>query len=189
MLSGLGEVTGVGLVEALASAGLSGLGDLSAAALLVVPGTAALSRTGVLAAAGLVEVLGAAALSSTGALTGVGLVRVLETAALSGTGDLTAVSPMTVQLEPKDPDAVVDYRIDWSDRLNGDTIAISTWTVPSGITKDSDTHDNTTTTIWLSGELIPSFPRSWQFRPAMPPLVTAGPSPPPPPLASHPRQI
>jgi hypothetical protein len=52
----------------------------------------------------------------------------------------------------KDPDAVLDYGFDWSDWLeSAETIATSTWTVPAGITKDSDTKDNTTTTIWLSG--------------------------------------
>lgn len=55
------------------------------------------------------------------------------------------------RLDPKDPDAVLDYEFDWSDWLNGDTIASSTWEVPSGITKDSDTSDDTSTTIWLSG--------------------------------------
>ena len=53
----------------------------------------------------------------------------------------------------KDPDAVLDYGIDWGDWLTdvSDTISTSTWTAPAGITKDSDTHNDTTTTIWLSG--------------------------------------
>ena len=57
----------------------------------------------------------------------------------------------------KDPDAVLDYTLDWNDSskgpwlASGETISASTWTVPSGITKDSDSNDNTTTTIWLSG--------------------------------------
>lgn len=64
----------------------------------------------------------------------------------------------------KDPDEVLDYVIRWTDRLQGDTIATSTWDVPTGITKDSDSLANgaplTTedglltgqsfTTIWLS---------------------------------------
>jgi hypothetical protein len=50
----------------------------------------------------------------------------------------------------KDPQAVLDYGFDWSKWLGTDTISTSTWTVPVGITKDSDTHDTTTTTIWLS---------------------------------------
>lgn len=54
---------------------------------------------------------------------------------------------------PKDPDEVKDYVIDWTDRLNEDVIATSTWIVPDGITKDSDSFDadENTTTIWLSG--------------------------------------
>ena len=53
----------------------------------------------------------------------------------------------------KDPSAILDYEIDWSDWLetNSDTISTSTWTVPSGITKTADTKTTTTTTIWLSG--------------------------------------
>ena len=52
----------------------------------------------------------------------------------------------------KDPDAVLDYGFDWSPWLaDGVTISASTWTVPAGITKDSDSNTTTTTTIVLSG--------------------------------------
>lgn len=57
----------------------------------------------------------------------------------------------------KDPSAVLDYRQDWSAWLaalpveGSDTIATSTWIVPTGITKNSDSHDGTSATIWLSG--------------------------------------
>ena len=51
----------------------------------------------------------------------------------------------------KDPDAVLDYKIDWSDWLGSDTISESSWTVPSGIMKDSDSKTSTSATIWLSG--------------------------------------
>lgn len=51
----------------------------------------------------------------------------------------------------KDPDAVLDYLIDWTAWLDGDTIATSTWTVETGLTKDSDSNTTTTTTIWVSG--------------------------------------
>ena len=53
----------------------------------------------------------------------------------------------------KDPEAVLDYGIDWDahDWLGADTISTSTWTVPSGITKVTDSKTTTTTTIWLSG--------------------------------------
>ena len=51
----------------------------------------------------------------------------------------------------KDPDAVLDYAIDWSRWLGSDTIQTSTWTVPSGLTEVSSEHTSTTVTIWLSG--------------------------------------
>jgi hypothetical protein len=58
---------------------------------------------------------------------------------------------MAQEWPDKDPDAVADYKIDWSPWLAGDEILTSTWTVPSGITKDSDTSDSSSSTIWLSG--------------------------------------
>lgn len=58
---------------------------------------------------------------------------------------------MANELEPKDPHAVVDYTINWARHLVADTISTSTWTVPSGITKDSDSKTSQTTTVWLSG--------------------------------------
>lgn len=51
----------------------------------------------------------------------------------------------------KDPNEVLDYSVDWSARLGSDTISASTWVVPSGITKNSDSNTTTATTIWLSG--------------------------------------
>ena len=51
----------------------------------------------------------------------------------------------------KDPNAVLDYVVDWEEWLEGDTLATSEWTVPSGITKNSDTTTTTATTIWLAG--------------------------------------
>lgn len=51
----------------------------------------------------------------------------------------------------KDPDAVLDYQVDWSAWLDGDTITTSEWIVPDGIVKDSDSHTDTAATIWLSG--------------------------------------
>lgn len=53
----------------------------------------------------------------------------------------------------KDPNEVKDFKQDWgSKRLqDGETLLSSLWIVPDGITKDSDTHDDTTATIWLSG--------------------------------------
>jgi hypothetical protein len=51
----------------------------------------------------------------------------------------------------KDPDKAEDFVIDWSEYLGSDTIATSTWTVPSGITKQSSSFTTTKVTIWLSG--------------------------------------
>ena len=51
----------------------------------------------------------------------------------------------------KDPNEVLDYEIDWSARLGGDTISSVTWTVPGGITKNSDTVSGDIAVIWLSG--------------------------------------
>jgi hypothetical protein len=51
----------------------------------------------------------------------------------------------------KDPDEVLDFGIDWSVLLEGDTISTSEWIVPAGITKDSDSYSTASTTIWLSG--------------------------------------
>jgi hypothetical protein len=56
----------------------------------------------------------------------------------------------------KDPDEVVDYSLDWGGtsikpgRSYGDVIMSSTWTVPVGLVKNSDSFTATSTTIWLS---------------------------------------
>lgn len=58
-----------------------------------------------------------------------------------------------------DPQAVLDYRIDWSSWLqDGETISTSTWTVAAGITEASPaaSHDSTSATIWLSGGTVGS---------------------------------
>lgn len=54
----------------------------------------------------------------------------------------------------KDPDAVLDYTLDWSSWLNsagGDVIATSVWTVPAGIATVGNTNSGNQTTVWLSG--------------------------------------
>jgi hypothetical protein len=52
----------------------------------------------------------------------------------------------------KDPDAVLDYRWDWTAWLaDGEAISTSVVLAPAGITLDSDTNDTTSTTAWLSG--------------------------------------
>ena len=56
-------------------------------------------------------------------------------------------------LKVKDPNAILDYRIDWGTNWLGasETITTSTWVVDSGITQDRATNTTTTATIWLSG--------------------------------------
>lgn len=59
----------------------------------------------------------------------------------------------------KDPTAVLDFGINWSDVTavggpwlqGGETITASTWTVPAGLTKNSDSKTSSATTVWLSG--------------------------------------
>lgn len=55
-------------------------------------------------------------------------------------------------IRAKDPDEVVDYDVNWADQLaEGETISTSAWTVPAGITKNSDSISSARTIIWLSG--------------------------------------
>jgi hypothetical protein len=50
----------------------------------------------------------------------------------------------------KDPDARLDYTIDFSTYLGTDTISSVAWTAP-GLTVNATTNTTTTATIWLSG--------------------------------------
>ena len=60
----------------------------------------------------------------------------------------------TFQVFQKDPDAQLDYVINWSSWLNGDAIASSIWIVPSGLTLVDSSFTNENATIWLSGGVI-----------------------------------
>jgi hypothetical protein len=54
----------------------------------------------------------------------------------------------------KDPNAVLDYVVDWSawlEKSSNDIISSVVWVVPAGITKSSTAFDTTTATVWLSG--------------------------------------
>lgn len=51
----------------------------------------------------------------------------------------------------KDPDATLDYSIDWSKWLAGDTILTSEWSVPTGLTQVNVSNTTTKATVWLSG--------------------------------------
>lgn len=52
----------------------------------------------------------------------------------------------------KDPDAVLDWRFDWSDWLgDGEEITSRDITVEPGLDLDSESADTQTVTVWLSG--------------------------------------
>ena len=53
----------------------------------------------------------------------------------------------------KDPDAVLDYSVDWSQWLASDQIASSEWLLEGGalIEKVTDSHTAAKTTVWLRG--------------------------------------
>lgn len=53
----------------------------------------------------------------------------------------------------KDPDEVLDYQFDWSERLEaGETISASNFTIVEGtVVKDSQSVAGGLTTVWLSG--------------------------------------
>jgi len=54
----------------------------------------------------------------------------------------------------KNPDAVLDYGIDWAAWLNADVIINSAWVVSDGIIKRADYFDKKITNIWLSGGTV-----------------------------------
>ena len=52
----------------------------------------------------------------------------------------------------KDPNAVLDYSIEWSKWLAGDQIQTSTWSVSDPVIQVVDSSNTATrTTVWLSG--------------------------------------
>lgn len=51
----------------------------------------------------------------------------------------------------KDPDAVLDYALDWTKWLEGDTIDTGTWTIDAGPTIASQNVSGGIVTMWLSG--------------------------------------
>jgi hypothetical protein len=54
----------------------------------------------------------------------------------------------------KGPAEVLDFQVDWTTWLQGDSILTSTWTVATGLTKDSESNTATTATIWVSGGVV-----------------------------------
>ena len=58
----------------------------------------------------------------------------------------------TVWPDPKDPDDIAEYSINWEERLDeGDSIFSSEWLVPSGLTKGVASVAGKIATVWLSG--------------------------------------
>jgi|NOAtaT_7_FD_contig_111_419445_length_1406_multi_2_in_0_out_0_2 hypothetical protein len=57
----------------------------------------------------------------------------------------------TIGTAIKDPQATLDYPINWAPWLTTDTISSVVWTVPTGITQTATSNTTTTATIWLSG--------------------------------------
>lgn len=54
----------------------------------------------------------------------------------------------------KDPHATLDYSVEWSQWLDGDTIITSSWTVTTGLNNTSESTTTTKATVWLSGGSI-----------------------------------
>lgn len=55
----------------------------------------------------------------------------------------------------KDPNALLDYAIDWSAWLpDGDAITTAVWTVPDGLTRDHDTLAGAVATVWIGGGAV-----------------------------------
>jgi hypothetical protein len=55
----------------------------------------------------------------------------------------------------KDPDAILPYRFDWTDWLDGDNILNATFAVspvePDGLEIEAQSFDSKTCTVWLRG--------------------------------------
>ena len=54
----------------------------------------------------------------------------------------------------KDPDATLDYAVDWAPYLDNDTIESVLWTVPTGLSLTAQSNDDTVATVWLSGGTV-----------------------------------
>lgn len=61
---------------------------------------------------------------------------------------------MALSWPNKDPNEVLDYSIDWSQRLKDDTITTSSWIVPNTVFIESNTFTTRMTTVWLSGGTV-----------------------------------
>ena len=53
----------------------------------------------------------------------------------------------------KDPNATLQYTLDWSEYLGTDTIATAAWSAP-GLTIESSSATTTSAMVWLSGGTV-----------------------------------
>ena len=51
----------------------------------------------------------------------------------------------------KDPSAILDFAIDWSQWLGDDSIILSSWSIPNGIGQSTSLFSKTLAIIWLVG--------------------------------------
>ncbi|MGE0289685.1 MAG: hypothetical protein AB7I42_25655 [Bradyrhizobium sp.] len=50
------------------------------------------------------------------------------------------------------PGALLDFTLDWSGWLEeGDSISVSAWVVPEGLTSSAPSSDDDSATVWLTG--------------------------------------
>lgn len=75
-------------------------------------------------------------------------------AAVAGQRTTPVWTPAGWQMPDKDPGSTVDYEIDLTKLLSGDTIAGSSWTADPGITLGAMNFSATTVTVWLSGGTV-----------------------------------
>ncbi len=54
----------------------------------------------------------------------------------------------------KDPQAKLDYGVNWAAWLDGDVILNSTWSADPGITIEADSATDSVATVWLSGGAV-----------------------------------
>lgn len=62
-----------------------------------------------------------------------------------------AASSSPIVVYDKDPNAVLDYTVDWRTWLGDDQILTSSWTLPVGVANAGATFSSTTATIWITG--------------------------------------
>lgn len=51
----------------------------------------------------------------------------------------------------KDPNATLDYSLEWAEWLGEDTLTGAEWIAPEDLTVESSNFTNTLATVWLSG--------------------------------------